>query len=186
MNATIVLSTLLIVLGLAAPSRSGAVTLPNGCGNSQTTFAVHTHETSVLPSNPSQGRALVVVIQKQNTESAYWLLAQTTRIGLDGKWSGADHGNSWFAFEVAPGAHQLCANLQGKEDAATLAFTAAPGKTYFFQAHLTDTVRTSNVGGGIGPGGPAEDKSFHLVQLTAPEGLHQTQSSKRSISHPKS
>jgi hypothetical protein len=63
----------------------------------------------------------------------------TTRIGVDGTWVGANHGNSYFSFTVAPGEHHLCASWQslaviGAHDTRAAAhFTAEAGQVYYFR-----------------------------------------------------
>lgn len=62
----------------------------------------------------------------------------TTRLGLDGQWVAANHGNSYSYFPVDPGEHHLCASWQGtvivgaRNTAAAAHFTAEAGKIYFF------------------------------------------------------
>lgn len=67
----------------------------------------------------------------------------TTRIGLDGAWVGATHGNSYFYVPVDPGEHHLCASwqtavvvFQGHQTAAAH-FTAEPGGVYYFEVRNT-------------------------------------------------
>jgi hypothetical protein len=67
----------------------------------------------------------------------------TTRIGIDGEWVGATHGNSYFYSSVLPGVHHLCASwqkavlvLQGRQTAAAH-FTAEAGKVYYFEVKNT-------------------------------------------------
>jgi len=61
----------------------------------------------------------------------------TTRIGVDGTWVGASHGNSYFSFAVAAGVHHLCASWQslaviGAQDtSAAPHFTAEAGQVYY-------------------------------------------------------
>jgi len=63
----------------------------------------------------------------------------TTRIGVDGTWVGANHGNSYFSFAVDPGTHHLCASWQslaviGAHDTSAAAhFTAEAGQVYYFR-----------------------------------------------------
>ena len=62
----------------------------------------------------------------------------TTRIGVDGAWVAANHGNSFSYFSVDPGEHHLCASWQGKtiigatKTAAAAHFNAEADKVYYF------------------------------------------------------
>jgi hypothetical protein len=64
-------------------------------------------------------------------------------MGVDGKWVGATHGNSYMAFSVDPGEHHVCASWQfgvilGKGKMASAAhFTAEPGGVYYFEVTNT-------------------------------------------------
>lgn len=63
------------------------------------------------------------------------------RIGMDGKWMGANHGESYFFFTAEPGEHRLCWDVQKGQDrlsdqGAATTFTAEAGKIYFFRTTL--------------------------------------------------
>jgi hypothetical protein len=87
---------------------------------------------------PDPGKALVYFLEDDTGfESAP---KPTTRIGVDGQWVGATHGNSYLYFSVDPGVHHLCASwqraialFQGRKTAAAH-FTAEAGQTYYFSA----------------------------------------------------
>jgi hypothetical protein len=83
----------------------------------------------------------------------------TTRIGVDGTWVGANHGNSYFSLAVAPGVHDLCWSWQslaviGAHDTSAAArFTAEAGQMYYFRVknkwlreHAASQVDLSPVG----------------------------------------
>ena len=62
----------------------------------------------------------------------------TTKAGLDGKWAGATHGDSYFFFTVDPGVHHLCAATQfgmssADSQTALLHFTAVAGGVYYVE-----------------------------------------------------
>ncbi len=67
----------------------------------------------------------------------------TTRLGVDRKWVGANHGDSYFYVSVDPGEHHLCASwqsfvvFQAHETSAAAHFTAEPGHTYYFRVRNT-------------------------------------------------
>jgi len=59
----------------------------------------------------------------------------TTRMGIDGKWVGATHANSYSYFSVDPGVRHLCASWQPTDldhGTAALHFLAEAGGIYFF------------------------------------------------------
>ncbi|WP_263355956.1 hypothetical protein [Acidicapsa ligni] len=145
-----------------------AATLPDSCGSDSTQFKVATKKGQPLP--PADGTAQVVVIET----SGYIAIGQkvTARVGLDGAWVGADNGNSYLAFPVAPGEHHLCANWQsslGRWDkmVGLSSFTAEAGKTYYYQVKVTLD---------------RDFQDFSLVALNDDQGKYMVQSSKRSIS----
>ena len=66
----------------------------------------------------------------------------TTRVGLDGNWVGANHGQSYISFAAEPGEHRVCADwqsslkgLQKPSGAANL--TVEAGKTYYYRSDVT-------------------------------------------------
>ena len=89
------------------------------------------------PVQPDSGKALVYFIEDDSNFSSF--PKPTTRAGLDGKWVGATHGNSYFYFFVDPGVHHLCASWQtgvilGKGRMTSAAhFTADAGGVYYFE-----------------------------------------------------
>jgi hypothetical protein len=82
-------------------------------------------------------KALVYVIEQEKTDAQTIKIgAVTIRIGLDGQWVGANHGNTYFSLLVDPGVHSLCANWQSSigrysKQAAAVSLTPEAGQTYF-------------------------------------------------------
>ena len=63
----------------------------------------------------------------------------TTKMGMDGRWLGANHGDSYFYVSVEPGEHHMCADLQTSlyEDRTEFAhFRAEAGKVYYYRTRL--------------------------------------------------
>ncbi len=66
------------------------------------------------------------------------------RLGMDGRWMGADQGDSYLFFTVDPGEHHLCVNWQPgflappHSTTSLYAFEAKPNQTYFFRARMPD------------------------------------------------
>jgi hypothetical protein len=85
------------------------------------------------------GKALVYIIQDEDHPDCL-KCDTTTRVGLDGSWVGANHGDSYFFFSVEPGEHHLCANRLPQLGVTTkpislIGFTAEAGKSYYFRIH---------------------------------------------------
>ena len=136
-HKTIAPSLLLLAAAVVAPLRGADKPAPGGCGPNEITFNVSTRKHAQRPLPPGPDQALVYVIQDDNMFMTR--PRPTVRVGLDGEWVGANHGNSWFSFTVVPGEHHLCASWQAyfplktgsREAAAHL--SAEPGRVYFFR-----------------------------------------------------
>ena len=92
---------------------------------------------------PDSGRALVyVIVEERRDPHAQQFGDITTRVGLDGDWAGANHGQSYISFAVEPGAHRLCTDGQSRlkavqELSGAADLIAEAGKTYYYRAELT-------------------------------------------------
>jgi hypothetical protein len=113
-----------------------------GCGPASVEYDVKADKGSHSIVAPEAGKAIVYVIQHEKRDDGVLHFgAVTTRIGLDGKWQGANHGQSYFSFSADPGEHHLCVDWQSSlpelsdlGSAATL--TSEAGKTYYFRATI--------------------------------------------------
>jgi hypothetical protein len=120
---------------LLGQAQSAAAAPDASCGGEGVSFKVDM-ATGSAPTQPLAGKALVVFIEKDVGAS----VASTTLAGMDGQWTGATHGNSWFAFAVDPGMHHLCAQthfsgwIGGGAGMALLHFNAQAGRVYYFEA----------------------------------------------------
>jgi hypothetical protein len=119
----------------AAAARAAA-----GCGPAQVQFDVKTDKTQHPSPQPESGKALVYVfeVQLRDRDINYLGLSVTTKIGLDGGWVGANHGESYFYFSVDAGDHRLCAIWQSSlerysRNASAISLTAEAGKVYYFR-----------------------------------------------------
>jgi hypothetical protein len=88
--------------------------------------------------------ALVYFIQ----DTGKWptLAYPTTKIGIDGKWVGANKKNSYFAVSLGPGEHHLCAVIQSSfasSDPEFAHLTAEAGKTYYFRTRIFFAEKTA-------------------------------------------
>lgn len=131
----LVFSFALLSLPVLAQSNDAAATGLPGCGNPAVKFEVKTGKGQHLAQSEA-GKALVYFIEDDSKFQS--IPKPTTRAGLDGKWVGATHGNSYLSFSVTPGIHHLCASWQfaaitglGHKTAATH-FNAETGGVYYF------------------------------------------------------
>jgi len=151
MGAAAMIKTMLVVLLLlvtisllassvfAQDKPTGGAGAP-GCGEPKIKFEVKT-EKSQRPPQTDAGKALVYFIENDSQFDSF--PSPTTRMGVDGEWVGATHGNSYFYSSVDPGVHHLCASwqkavlaLQGRQTAAAH-FTAEAGGVYYFEIKNT-------------------------------------------------
>ena len=132
---------LMLSLLLAYASRGFAVTLPPSCGDEKIKFDVKTQKGALPPAAPDPGKAQLVFVETMDKGDKYHhCLAcdATTRVGVDGMWVGADHGDSYFTFSVDPGPHSVCVNWQSissgeSRQVSTLDVDAQAGNVYYFQ-----------------------------------------------------
>jgi hypothetical protein len=130
-----VFAALLCSVCFGASLQARCATLPDACGNDGVKFDVATQKDHTAPTPPTAGKARIVMIETSDYVSPG--SRATARIGMDGAWVGANKGNSYFAFDVTPGLHHLCANWQssfkGLDKQVELApVNAEPGKVYYF------------------------------------------------------
>jgi hypothetical protein len=134
-----------------------------GCGANNTQFDVKTDKSQHPQGQVPEGKALVYIFEQIRTDPHYHMFgAATIRIGLDGLWIGANHGNTYFYFAVDPGDHSLCANWQSSigrlsKLASAVTMTAEPGQVYYFQAKV-DERPNDNPAVWMEPVDPAEAK----------------------------
>jgi hypothetical protein len=134
-----------LALLLAAPAFGQAAADPRtaaGCGPAKTEFDVKTDKNQHSVTPPESGRALVYVIEDVTNPHAMTFGVVTTRVGLDGNWVGANHGQSYMSFAAEPGQHRVCADWQSslkglqKLSGAT-DLTVEAGKTYYYRSEVT-------------------------------------------------
>jgi hypothetical protein len=136
-----VLVFLLFTSPALAQNRLSDTAIAPGCGAEDAKFAVKTEKRQHPVTQPDAGKALVYFVEDDSEFGSS--PKPTTRAGLDGKWVGATHGNSYFYFTVDPGEHHLCASWQttvvlgqGHKTAAAH-FTAEAGSVYYFRVKNT-------------------------------------------------
>jgi len=134
---------LIAAFPVAAMAQSADLRVSAGCGPTDAKFSVKTDKRLHSVAAPNNGSAIVYVIMQEVSDPyAYQLYHMTTRVGLDGTWTGANHGNSYFSFTVSPGSHRMCTDVQSSLPGAAklndaLSLTAVAGETYFYSAELT-------------------------------------------------
>jgi len=122
----------------AAAARTAA-----GCGSDQVHFDVKTDKKHHPAPQPETGKALIYVFQEVR-QGELWIFATiTTKVGLDGAWVGANHGDSYFFFAANPGNHRVCAAWQSTSEvysklASAADLTIEPGKVYYLRVKVYD------------------------------------------------
>src|SRR5258708_23260552 len=134
-NMKSALVAVLLVSSAWAQGKPNSIAVAPGCGPIDAKFEVKTDKAQ-HPITQEPGRAVVYFVEDDtNFQSTP---KPTTRIGLDGSWVGANHGNSYFYFTVEPGEHHLCASWQStvgfgtRHKSAAAHFTAEAGGVYYF------------------------------------------------------
>lgn len=135
------MKTLLVVFWLCstafAQSVGTAPTVAPGCGSENVKFDVKTEKSQHPIAQPESGKAIVYFVEDDNSFESF--PKPTSRIGVDGTWVGANHGDSYFYFTVDQGEHHLCASWQSfvvlgaQETSAAAHFKAEAGQTYYFR-----------------------------------------------------
>jgi hypothetical protein len=169
------LAVILFAVSAFAQGQSAIATPEAACGPKEAQFDTKTAKGEAL-AQPDAGKSLVYVVEVFDKVVGE-LSRPTLRVGLDGKWAGADKGNSYLSFSVDPGEHHLCANWQSRlkrlsKEAAFTSFTADAGQVYYFRARITEH------GGSTG----ASNFSLDLEPVNGDEGKYLVASSAFSAS----
>lgn len=128
--------TLLLVSSAFAQDKPANTAVAPGCGPTDARFEVKADKAQHPITQPDSGKALVYFVEDDTHFQS--VPKPTTRIGLDGSWVGANHGNSYFYFSVQPGEHHICASWQSwvgigtRNKTAAVHFTAEAGGVYYF------------------------------------------------------
>ena len=148
-----------------AQDRSADLRAAAGCGPAATEFSVKVNKNQHVVTQPEPGKALVYVIAQENPDDSYNIGDITTRVGLDGTWVGANYGESYLSFSLAPGEHHVCVDWQSslasrQQLSGAAELTADAGKTYYFRTWILPSGLT---------GGHRE--GLWLKQVDSAEGL---------------
>jgi hypothetical protein len=131
--------TLFVVISVSTPvfasepDQPAVAAAEAACGQNDVEFRVTT--SSHPDPQLDAGKAIVYVVEVQDLQA--WR-AQTTRMGMDGAWLGANRGNTYLVFSVDPGEHHFCADWTSSGSGTRLvslaSLTAEPGKVYYLRA----------------------------------------------------
>ena len=132
-------ASLLVLLGArpAAAQDEGAIArAAAGCGASRVMFDVTKSDTQHPEGQAEPGKALVYFFVD-------YIGAPTMRVGVDGKWVGANNGKSYFYFQVEPGEHNVCTEWQSalfkkssERIGGAIHLSAEAGKTYYVRLNF--------------------------------------------------
>jgi hypothetical protein len=150
------------------------VTTQAACGPAQIQFDAEPAK-ALQPVQPEAGKSLVYVVEIFD-KAANEISRPTLRVGLDGKWVGADRPESYLAFSVDPGEHHLCTRWQSRlkrfsNKAAFAILAADPGKVYYFRARIIE--------------GYGSNFALDFAPVNEDEGKFLIASSTPSVSQPK-
>lgn len=183
------LTALAVMLLLAGSARALAAArptiLPDACGADDVRFEVKTEKHKPPPAAPSDGKALLVLSESFPAHGPF-VPHPTVRFGVDGAWVGANESNSYFAVEIAPGEHHVCASWQSisgqlRSEAGLGKFTAEAGKTYYFEAAFQVLL----VSGGPGTQTNGGSMNMDFGPLDEDTGRYRVKAWPLSVSKPK-
>jgi hypothetical protein len=178
---------LIFSISVLGATQAWAAVLPDACGDDKVNFEVATQKSPGSQAGPEAGKAHIVFVENSPSQSG-----PTMRYGMDGAWVGANKGNSYFTLTVEPGVHQLCTGVQTHFDRVKKGFievtslTVEAGKTYYYEAKITNFAVAGATGPGVTNGGGGGGASFSLSPLTELEGEYRIKAWKLSTSKPKS
>src|ERR1700678_40564 len=139
--ATLFFSSFLLAATAFAQNASAGTAVAPGCGTVDIKFDVKTDKSQHPAAQSGPAKAAIYLVEDDTQFQSRPL--PVTRIGLDGTWVGANHGNSYFYLTVGPGEHHLGANWQSfvgfgpHHQSAAAHFTAEAGRSYYFTVKNT-------------------------------------------------
>jgi hypothetical protein len=171
LNGATKVAALTLLFAASALAQTPPAVVSAACGPENASFKVKLDNSQHALAQPEPGKALVYFLHDAGTSAQ--LGYPTVKLGMDGAWLGANHGDSYFQVSVQPGEHHLCATLQSSvvEQRVELAhFTAEAGKVYYFRTQLV-TSRTIEL--------------LELAPIDSDQGKYLIASFPLSISSPK-
>jgi hypothetical protein len=135
-DTVVVFALFAAALPAIAQDQAAAARTAAGCGPSSVLFDVKTNDSQHPVAQPEDGKALVYFLVD-------YVGAPTMRLGLDGKWVGANDGKSYFFFTADPGEHNVCTEWQSstfkkssERIGEALHVTFEAGKTYYVRLNF--------------------------------------------------
>lgn len=129
------LGLMIVLTGFALAQNLPANTA--ACGPETGSFKVKLDESQHTLVQPDPGKARIYFIHDAGTN---WMTGYpTVKFGVDGKWAGANHGNSYFSVSVDPGEHHVCTTLQSSLVAQRVELahlTATADTVYYYRTRL--------------------------------------------------
>jgi uncharacterized protein (DUF2147 family) len=115
--------------------------LPDSCGKEDTNFKVTAQLNPPPLASPEAGKAQIVFLETENTGGQFINPGDEARIGVDGAWTGATKGDSYFVIAMSPGQHHLCVNLVKNDDSewngtAVTSVNVEQGKVYYYRVKI--------------------------------------------------
>jgi hypothetical protein len=172
-----VIGVFLACISVAVAVQARCTTLPDACGDDKTQFDVKTAKNQPQPAPADPAKARIVFVEFVDKSNAGLCLgcSFTARVGLDGRWVGANKGNSYFVLDVAPGEHHLCTAWQSidgelRTDIGVAALNAEAGKVYYYQITFKETQGVTNLPNGRVSATGAW--SLDLARLSEDEGKY--------------
>jgi hypothetical protein len=129
----------LMFLAVTGLAHSQSAVPGAACGPEDVDFKVKLDNTHHALTQPDPGKAQVYFIQDKGAYSFGIGGSVQTKIGLDGRWVGANRNNSYFSLSLEPGEHHLCAEIQSSLYAQIpefAHFTAEAGKVVYFRVRF--------------------------------------------------
>jgi hypothetical protein len=126
-------------LFVAFASASAQNPLPPACGPNDVSFNVKLDKSQHSLTQPEPGKARIYFINDLGVVRTLRTQTEPLRLGVDGAWVGASHGNSYFSVSIDPGEHHICAALQYYREAKLVVVAhlqVEAGRTYFYRTRL--------------------------------------------------
>jgi hypothetical protein len=166
-----------------AQSQADSARTAAGCGPGLAMFDVKVDKKQHPVPAPSEGKALLFFVQQFHTNANIKIGGITSKVGIDGKWVGANHGDSYFFIEVDPGEHRVCSGVQATLGPLTklgsaFTLTAESGKSYFIRTRIVSDVPATQ-------GGTAPSPEFHFAIIDSAEAAFSISTAGLSKSHQK-
>lgn len=122
-------------------SQNQPAPVPAACGDLKVSMAVDLNKDQHAIAEPESGKARIYFIE--DTGLVFKVAYPTTRMGIDGRWVGANKKDSYFSVSVEPGEHHLCVAVQSAflarnthEVIALAHLTAEAGKVYYYRTTI--------------------------------------------------